>query len=145
MWKNDQDLVGKWVEQKIIVDRNTIRLSEIIGQYGWPNRSMVGKDGSWTAWAIVQHSNDLSFQKKCLKLLENLLKTEEPEPVLYAELYDRICRNIGQTQKFGQAIIVENGIKKFYPIENPSEVDKRRKAIGLEPLRVYANENYIAY
>lgn len=145
MWKKDQELVGKWDEQKIIVDQNTVRLNEIIEQYGWPTRSMIGKDGTWMAWAIAQRSHDLNFQKKCLKLLENTLDTNEPEPVLYAELNDRICRNTNQKQKFGMAIIEENGIKKFYPIGKESEVDERRKSIGLEPLKVYANENYVEY
>ena len=145
MWKKDQDLVGQWDKQKIVVDQNTVRLNEIIEQYGWPNRSMIGKDGTWMAWSIVQHSHDLNFQKICLKLLENTLDTTEPEPVLYAELNDRICRNTDQKQKFGQAIIEENEIKKFYPIEKESEVDKRRKSIGLESLKVYANENYVEY
>jgi len=145
MWKKDQDLVGHWDKQKIIIDQNTVRLNEIIEQYGWPNRSMVGKDGTWMAWAITQHSNDLNFQKKCLNLLEATLYKDEPEPVLYAELYDRICRNSNEKQKFGQAIIEENGIKKFYPIDHESEVDERRESIGLVSLKVYANENYVEY
>ena len=68
-----------------------------------------------------------------------------PEPVLYAELYNRIGRNAHQKQKLGQAIIEENRIKKFYPIENVSEVDQRRKSIELRPLKVYANENDVVY
>lgn len=145
MWKKDQDLVGKWDEQKRVVDDNSIRLNEIIEQYGWPSRSMIGEDGVWMAWAIVQHSHDLEFQKYCLELLENTLSSAEPEPVLYAELHDRICRNTDRKQSFGQAIIEENGIKKFYPIEKESEVDDRRKSIGLDPLKVYANENFVSY
>ncbi|HLU85656.1 MAG TPA: DUF6624 domain-containing protein, partial [Vicingaceae bacterium] len=145
MWKKDQDLVGNWDKQKIIIDQNTVRLNEIIEQYGWPNRSMVGKDGTWMAWAITQHSNVLNFQKKCLNLLEATFYKDEPEPVLYAELYDRICRNSNKKQKFGQAIIEENGIKKFYPIDHESEVDERRESIGLVSLKVYANENYVEY
>ncbi|MBO0321618.1 hypothetical protein J0X14_04855 [Muricauda sp. CAU 1633] len=145
MWKNDQDLVGKWDEQKIVVDKNTIRLNQILEQYGWPTQSMIGKDGTWLAWAITQHSHDLDFQKKCLKLLESTLTKPEPEPILYAELYDRICRNTNQKQKFGQAIIEDRGTKKFYPIEKEPEVDERRKSIGLAPLKVYANENYVSY
>ncbi|WP_299430685.1 DUF6624 domain-containing protein [uncultured Maribacter sp.] len=106
---------------------------------------MIGEDGVWIAWGIAQHSHDLDFQIKCLKLLENTLNTNEPEAILYAELYDRILKRTNQKQKFGQAIIKENAIKKFYSIENETEVDKRRKAIGLEPLRVYANENCVEY
>lgn len=145
MWKNDQDLVGKWDEQRKIIDQNTIRLNEIIERYGWPTRSMIGKDGTWMAWAIAQHAHNLDFQRKCLKLLASNLHTEDAEPVLYAELYDRICRNTDQKQKYGMAIIEENGVKHFYPIEQESAVDKRRKSIGLEPLKVYANENFVAY
>jgi len=145
MWKRDQDLVGKWDQQKVVVDQNTLRLNRIIDQYGWPTRSMVGKDGSWMAWAIAQHSQDIHFQRKCLKLLEKTLATNEPEPVLYAELYDRICRNTNHKQKFGQAIIEKNGVKKFYPIENKPGVDARRASIGLVPLQVYANENHVEY
>ena len=145
MWKRDQDLVGRWDEQKKVVSNNTIRLNKIIEEYGWPTRDMIGKDGVWLAWAIAQHSHDLEFQKYCLELLENTLDLAESEPVLYAELYDRICRNTDQKQKFGQAIIEENSIKKFYPIENESEVDEIRKSIGLEPLKVYANENFVSY
>tara|TARA_R110002167_G_scaffold128570_2_gene310895 strand:+ start:100 stop:930 length:831 start_codon:yes stop_codon:yes gene_type:complete len=145
MWKTDQDLVGKWEEQKIIVNQNTVRLNEIIEQFGWPVRSMIGQDGTWMAWAIAQHSYDPDFQIKCLKLLENTLHTNEPEPVLFAELNDRICKNANQKQKFGQAIIEENSLKKFYPIADESKVDERRKSIGLAPLKVYANENYVAY
>lgn len=145
MWKNDQDLVGKWEEQKVVVDQNTLRLNQIIEQYGWPTRSMIGKDGTWMAWAIAQHSHDLNFQKKCLKLLKNTLSTDKSEPVLYAELNDRICRNTNQKQQFGMAIIEVDGVKKFYPIARESEVDERRKSIGLAPLKVYANENYVEY
>lgn len=145
MWQKDQDLVGKWEAQKKVVAQNTARLDRIIEQYGWPTRSMVGKDGVWMAWALAQHSHDLDFQKKCLELLRNTLDTEEPEPLLYAELHDRICRNTGQEQTYGQAIIEENGIKKFHPVANEAEVDARRKAIGLPPIKVYANVNYVAH
>ncbi|WP_268225135.1 serine hydrolase domain-containing protein [Sinomicrobium oceani] len=145
MWKRDQDLVGQWEAQKKVVAQNTMQLDKIIERYGWPTRGMVGKDGVWMAWAIAQHSHDLGFQKRCLELLKNTLDTDQPEPLLYAELHDRICRNTGQKQTYGQAIIEEKGNKRFYPIANETEVDARRKALGLPPLKVYANTNYVAY
>lgn len=145
MWKRDQDLVGQWEAQKKAVAQNTVRLDKIIERYGWPTRSMVGKDGVWMVWAIAQHSHDLEFQKKCLALLEETLNTDQPESLLYAELHDRIRRSTDKKQTYGQAIIEENGIKKFYPIENEPKVDLRRKAIGLPPLKVYANTNYVMY
>ena len=52
-----------------IDDKNRTRLKEIVDQYGWPGKSMVGKDGAQAAWLLAQHADaDHAFQKKCLAL-----------------------------------------------------------------------------
>jgi len=145
MWKNDQDLVGKWTEQRKVVDKNTTSLKEIINKDGWPNISMVGKDCSWMAWAIVQHSHDIDFQRKCLKMMAMALESGDIDPTLYAELHDRISKNSNENQLYGMATITQNGKKTFYPIKDVQNIDIRRKKIGLPPLKVFANVNYIDY
>lgn len=49
--------------------RNGARLKEIIAEYGWPGRSLVGEDGMIAAWFIAQHAiGDPPFQRKAVKL-----------------------------------------------------------------------------
>jgi hypothetical protein len=49
---------------------NTSRLKTIIDKIGWPTISKVGEEASYAAWLIAQHADhDVSFQKKCLKLM----------------------------------------------------------------------------
>src|SRR5688500_11170778 len=35
---------------------NARRLKEVIAQFGWPGRDLVGEDGAEAAWLIVQHA-----------------------------------------------------------------------------------------
>ena len=145
MWRHDQDLAGKWEQQKEVIDQNTALLDSIITEHGWPTIPMVGKDCSWMAWAVAQHSFNIDFQRKSLMLMKVALDDGEIAPTQYAELHDRISRNTKEKQLYGMATLSENGKKVFYPIENEANVDSRRAAIGLPPLKVFANVNYIDY
>lgn len=67
---------------------------------------------------------------KCLKLLEGNLNTDEAEPVLYAELCDRLSRNTNQKKKYGMPIIEEDGIKRSHLIEQDSEIKEGSLPVG---------------
>ena len=142
MWLNDQNLVGKKAQLKVIKANSKI-LNKIISDIGWPTQKKVGKDGEWLAWAIAQHSHDIQFQKRCLTYLQTLTLENKISPIYFAELTDRIARNSKVPQVYGMAIISKNGIKAFYPIFDVANVDKRREKIGLPPLKVWANENFV--
>ena len=131
------------IEQRDSV--NLRRIRAIIAEQGWPTLSQVGTDGSFAAWAIVQHSNQVAFQQACVAAMESLLRRGEVRPVEYAELVDRIRRNQQRPQVYGMAIRRESGTSSFYPIEDEARVDERRRAIGLEPLAVYARLNGFEY
>lgn len=144
-WDNDQALVGQWDQQRVVIENNSRRLKEVIDQIGWPTISMVGKDGSWTAWAIAQHAYDIKFQRYCLSQIARALSNNEVEPDIYAELHDRIARNTYQQQLFGMATMEREGVEGFYPIQKEWNVNQRRRQIGLPPLEVFANMNHIDY
>lgn len=144
-WDHDQSLVGLWEKQRVVIENNSKRLKEIIDQVGWPTFSMVGKDGSWSAWAIAQHSSDIEFQRFCLEGIASALSSDDVHPELYAELHDRIARNTHQQQYFGMATMGRDGIEGFYPILDEWNVNQRRAKIGLPSLKVFANINHIDY
>lgn len=114
------------------------RVQFIIDEGGWPKISEVGKDGSFAAWAIVQHSNIIAFQETCVNAMESLIKHVEVNPTDYANLVDRVRFNKKEKQIYGQAA-------KGYPIEDEVNLDNRRKEIGLMPMTVYAHLNGFEY
>lgn len=145
MWRADQDLVGQGDLQAEVIRANTERLKEIVGEIGWPTIPAVGRDGSWAAWAIAQHSADVRFQRQALRQIAEAVETRAADPAHYAELHDRIRRNLKLEQIFGMATMAREGVLRFYPIQDEHDVDVRRAAIGLPPLRVFAHASFIEY
>ncbi|HYC60451.1 MAG TPA: hypothetical protein VEK79_12880 [Thermoanaerobaculia bacterium] len=98
-----------------------------------PSISDVGVDGSWTAWALVQHVDDVSLQLRSLSSMRALLSKGEARPTEYAELHDRIRRNQRRLQTYGTAVLDA----AFYPIEDEARLERRRRArtIGARAMR----------
>jgi hypothetical protein len=125
--------------------KNRTRLKAILAKYGWPGKTLVGKDGAHAAWLLVQHADlDLAFQKKCLKLMKAAPRGEvEPQDVAY--LTDRVLVGEKKKQKYGTQFEAHKGVLKPRPIEDVANVDKRRAEVGLPPLAEYlktARANY---
>jgi len=120
---------------------NLVQVEELIAKYGWLGKSKVGEHGNITLWVVIQHA-DLPVQEKYLPLLEQSVKEGESRPQDLALLTDRILMRQGKKQLYGSQIVFnkETGASELYPIENESEVNVRRKAVGLEPL-----EDYLKY
>ncbi len=61
--------------------RNTARMQEIVDRYGWPGIAMVGQDGEYAAWLLVQHADrDHAFQKRCLVLITEAVQRGQAPP-----------------------------------------------------------------
>lgn len=132
-------IAGKIKWDKRIDRRNTTWLKKVIERYGWPTISLVDKKASQGAWLLVQHADhDLKFQKKVLKLLEEIYSknTKEIKSANIAYLIDRVSIHEKKPQIFGTQFIRKNDKEKFKPfsIKDRKNVNKRRKAYGLPSL-----------
>lgn len=121
--------------------QRTNRLAEIISEFGWPTRSLVGTDGSTAAWVIAQHSDqDVEFQERALVLMREAVEDEEADPTELAYLEDRVATNRGEPQMYGTQIGCVDGEAVPGPIADEAGVDERRAAVGLQPLADYLAE-----
>ncbi|MBI3130372.1 MAG: hypothetical protein HYZ13_03355 [Acidobacteria bacterium] len=120
-------------------EENKILLQSLISRWGWFTKSEWGSESDNYAWHLVQHSDhDLPFQKKILALLEPLVTSGETDRSHYALLFDRVSVNEGRFQRFGtQGFCIGKGKWIPRPIEDPANVDARRKAMGLLPMADY--------
>lgn len=124
-------------ETEKIDAEHTQRLKEIVTQYGWPDHSIVGKQGAHAAWLLAQHSEDLNFQKQCLTLMEKALKQQLIAPADYAFLYDRIAMRENKPQRYGSQTSMVDSRLVMYKLEDESRVDEYRKSVGLNSLKEY--------
>lgn len=124
-------------ERWLSVDKNnTDWLKQVIQKHGWVGKSLVGVDGAHAAWLLLQHADhDVEFQKKCLFLMEKAVKSGEAQGKDFAYLIDRVRTGEGKLQLYGTQMMLKEGGKYVpLPIEDESNVDKRRAAVGLPTL-----------
>jgi hypothetical protein len=124
-------------EQK--VDRqNTAWMKEIVRQYGWPGKTLVGREAAHAAWLLVQHADqDLAFQKRCLPLITEAARSGEVPAEHMAYLTDRVRVAEKRKQVYGTQFREVDGHMEPQPIEDEPTVDRRRQEVGLSPLAEY--------
>ncbi|HZT43691.1 MAG TPA: DUF6624 domain-containing protein [Chthonomonadaceae bacterium] len=127
------------IKQMEAVDKdNTAWMKAVVAKYGWPGISLVGKDGSQAAWLLVQHADrDRAFQKHCLQLMQEADKKGDVDKTELAYLTDRVLVGEHKKQIYGTQLQQKNGEMLPSPIEDEANVDKRRAAMGMEPLADY--------
>lgn len=126
--------------------RNGRRLFEIIDQYGWPGKTLVGQEGADAAWLIVQHDiGNPKLQRRSLTLLREAVAKGEVPALQLAMVTDRVCVLEGKPQIYGtQYDWDENGEMSPCPVENPEQVDELREGIGLIPLKEDTRQKRVA-
>lgn len=118
------------------VKANEAKLLELLDKYGWPTTSEVTEYAAAGAALIINHSS-FELRQKYFPMLEAAFKNGEAQPLRYAKMKDRLLVEQGKKQVYGTQIKFEHLIREPFPILNPAFVDKRRKAIGLDPLSPY--------
>jgi tetratricopeptide (TPR) repeat protein len=132
-----------WYKQNEIDSLNLIKIKDIIKNYGYPGRSMVGHQ-SITAWLVIQHS-DLKTQEEYLPILQEAAEKGELSKSVFALLINRIRMRKGEKQLYGSQLQMKDGKYVIYPIEDEPNVNKRRAEMGLGPLEDYVKQCGIEY
>jgi len=117
---------------------NLKRVTEIIDTYGWLGPKVVGEEGNLTIFLVLQHSNQKT-QEKYLPIMREAANKGNARKSNLALLEDRVALGQGKKQIYGSQVAYDTLRKVYYlrPLENPDEVDIRRKAVGLQPLSEY--------
>jgi len=115
---------------------------EVFEQRGFLGYSDVGEDGSYIFWIIVQHcDHNPAFQKEVLKAMKAHVDVGNANGKDYAYLVDRVKVNNGEKQIYGTQLIYSDDFwVSPRPLEDSIDVDQRRIAVGLIPLKEYLNE-----
>lgn len=117
---------------------NTLWLRGVVARNGWPTRATVGEDGVNGAFLLVQHADrDTAFQSLVLPMLERAYRLGEVKGQDVALLTDRLASARHQPQVFGTQADIVGGRIVLKPIRDSANVDARRAAMGLPPMKEY--------
>ncbi|MCD8739973.1 energy transducer TonB [Mucilaginibacter roseus] len=123
---------------------NTSRITAIIDQYGYPGKSLVGKQNASLAFMVIQHS-DAETQRKYLPVMTKAANRGELAWRSLALLIDRVKTGQNEKQVYGTQLWQMGNSVKLYPIADEAGVNIRRKKIGLPPLETYLQQWNIKY
>jgi hypothetical protein len=115
---------------------NAEQLREIIKRFGWPGKSLVGEDGAYAAWFVLQHDiGEPDFIRSCISLLQEAAQKGELPKKHIAMTIDRVKIYEGKEQVYGTHYDWDdNGEISPVFLENPEKVDERRAGMDLPPL-----------
>lgn len=118
---------------------NTRWLKQQLETVRWFDIPRFGADADDAAWHLVQHADrEPSFQRDMLALLQSLPKHHTSQKRI-GYLWDRVAGQEGRPQRFGtQGVCQPDGSWKPNPVEEPGQLDDRRRALGLEPIAEHA-------
>ena len=135
-WQNPpKELLEKMIK---IDNSNTVRLKTIIKKHSWVTKDLVGVEGVGAAFLVIQHSPDVAFKEKMLPYLkQSYLNGEGVSGQQVALLTDRVLIAQGKKQIYGTQANVTEGKVVFSPIEDETNVDKRREKMKMLPLDFY--------
>jgi uncharacterized protein YfbU (UPF0304 family) len=138
-----QELMQTMQEQD---SRNLVKVKAILDQQGWVGPRKVGRQASHVLFLVIQHS-DQTTQEKYLPMMREAVRKGDEEASSLALLEDRVALGQGKKQLYGSQIGINKETGKYYvlPLEDPSNVDKRRASVGLPPLAEYVQHYGITW
>ena len=117
---------------------NFIKIEQIIKQYGYPGKSLVGIPSNKAAFYVIQHTP--AKIAKYYPIVEEAAKKGELPFTLAAMMLDRKLAEEGKeqvygTQVYGRTIVNKETRKEEFfnyvvPIQDEKNVNKRRKEAG---------------
>ena len=149
-----EQLMGRlWAEQNLIDSLNLHRIEQILQQYGYPGKTLVGSPTNETAFFIVQHSPKIN---EYIPIIEAAARNGELPFHQYAMMYDRQMMQEGKEQLYGTQGLsfsrsgkngqLEQSPRFIWPIKDALNVNSRRKEAGFpETVEVYARHLGVEY
>lgn len=139
-WKSDE-MKAHW---KIINEKdsiNLIKIKKILDVQGWLGPDVIGEQGNSTLFLVIQHS-DLKTQEKYLPMMREAVSKGNARQSSLALLEDRVALGQGKKQIYGSQISQDPNTSEYYvsPLEDPDNVDLRRKSVGLGELKHYVSQ-----
>lgn len=121
------------------VQQSMAWLQAVVERHGWPGRARVGDAAAAAACRLLQHADGpRAFQDRCLRLIAAAARDGDMSLRELAYLTDALRVQRGRKQRYGTKFRRRDEGFEPCPIERPREVDRRRRAMGLEPLAEYA-------
>lgn len=121
------------------------KVTAILDKYGWLGINEIGEKANMALFLVIQHADSLTHATY-LPMMRQAVKDGKAKASDLALLEDRLLCEQGKPQIYGSQVrTLKTGKAAFFPIKDERNVNKRRAAVGLEPLEEYGRYFGIDY
>ncbi len=122
-------------QQQTMYETHFTELEKMLEANGWISSKKYGSEVSGQALSILKKAPAEKLEKH-LDMVINAYEKGEANSVDVAFIHDKVLMHKGQEQLYGTQIAFnpDKGINDVYPIKDETNVNERRKKMGLEPL-----------
>ncbi len=122
---------------------NIKKIRRILNTHGWPENSAIGDQGNRTICNVLQHT-DQKTRESYIPMMRQAVLDKKLEPRYLVRAEDRIATDKGELQIYGGQMKYYPKTKSFnvWPVYDPVNIDKRRAAIGLEPIAEFLKNRF---
>ena len=106
--------------------------------------SRIGELANSALFLVIQHAS-VEMQEKYFPMLKESAEKGESKLSDMALMDDRIRMYRKKKQLYGSQTTTVNGKNYVWPIEDPQNVDERRKSVQLPPLADYLKLGRLSY
>lgn len=119
---------------------NLMMVQNILDTYGWLGEAAVGQKANQTLFLVIQHA-DLQTQTNYMPMMKHAVEKGNARPQDFALLKDRVLLGQGSKQLYGSQVGVDQESGQYYvkPLQDPENVNERRKEMGLGPIEDYVS------
>ncbi len=123
-------------EMTAMAAKHRPKIERIHETYGWPKQSQFGEEAVSAFWLLVQHQEP-EVQRAWLQELASLAEDGEASRQNYALLFDRVQKGLGKPQRWGTQVSCMDGRAVLDPVEDSTNLDKRRAELFMPPMEEY--------
>jgi tetratricopeptide (TPR) repeat protein len=125
-------------QQAALDSVNRTKLDSIVVEHGWPSIRDLGSGASGNAWVVVQHA-PLEYIELYLPTMQQAADNGDMSMEHLSMTLDRIRYRNDEPQIYGTHTWLnpETGEREVMPMEDPTNVNKRRRELGLMTLEKY--------
>jgi hypothetical protein len=111
-------------------------VEQVLQKYGWLGASEIGPMANQSIYLTIQHASQKEIREKYFPLLKVSAEKGESDLADMATMEDRILVENGQPQRYGTQYKMVDGQLEYLPIQDPKNVNKLRKAVGLSKISI---------
>lgn len=135
----------RWIDS--LYEENKQLVFGILEKCGIPTKKEVGEQGMMGLFYTLQHMFQPRLRILYYPVIKQCVERGDLKKRCLAMMEDRMMRDFGKKQLYGTQLVKQDSTEVWtlYKLRDPTQLNQRRKAVGMPPIEDYLKGLGVAY